>query len=310
MKKIAVCMLLCFLFTTMISAQKPLWQGKGRIVISSDGNVHDEDDWAASPMVLTLLAAKGLQDKLALYTYCDHIWKGSSDRAGFNGYDEMQESVLKGKEFFKFTKTRFVCAVDAPEKAYNAIRDEINKSSEKNPLIIIGAGPMQVIGEGISRAKKEKRQYVTLITHSTWNNEHSDKNRETSKNSHEGWSYEDIKQAFSSAEGGRLTCIHISDQNGNERDANGKQRFEGLYVQKSRFDWLLASEVRNQPPYTHGSWEWLHSRLERSDKDQHRNFDASDAGMLLYVLTGSDMTNPDMIREIMEHPSQYQDYLK
>jgi len=304
MKKISVFMLLCFLFTTVISAQKPLWQGKGRIAISSDGNVHDEDDWAASPMMLALLAAKDMQDKLAVYTYCDHIWEGSSDRAGFNGYAEMQESVLKGKELFNFTKSRFVCAVDDPEKAYNALCDEINKSSKRNPLIIIAAGPMQVVGEGINRAKKEKRQYVTIITHSEWNNNHSGKDHEKYKNSHEGWSFENIIHAFSSAEGGRLMCIQISDQNGGERDANGKQRFEGLYVKKSRFSWLLTSEARNKPPYTPGSWEWLYSRLERSDKNQHNNFDASDAGMLLYVLTGSDLTNPDMIREIMEHPSQ------
>ncbi|MDD4636290.1 MAG: hypothetical protein PHI48_09235 [Bacteroidales bacterium] len=304
MKKRIACVLLCVLFTNVLFAQKPLWQGKGRIVISSDGNVHDEDDWAASPVMLALLAAKGMQDKLALYTYCDHIWEGRSDRAGFNGYDEMQESVLKGKELFQFSKTRFVCAVDNPEKAYDAMCAEINKSSKKNPLVIIAAGPMQVIGEGISRAKKEKRQYVTLITHGVWNNVHSGKDSEKYKNPHEGWSYEDIMKAFSSDEGGRLTCIHISDQNGRERDANGKQRFEGLYVNKSRFSWLLTSEARNQPPYTKGSWEWLHSRLERCDKDQHRNFDASDAGMLLYVLTGSDKTSPDMIREIMEHPSK------
>lgn len=42
-------------------SQSPLWQDKGRIVISSDGNEHDHDDWAATPLSLAIIAAKGLQ---------------------------------------------------------------------------------------------------------------------------------------------------------------------------------------------------------------------------------------------------------
>ena len=50
-----------------LKAQTPIWQGKGRIVISCDGNEHDNDDWGATPFTLALLAAKGLQDKVPLY---------------------------------------------------------------------------------------------------------------------------------------------------------------------------------------------------------------------------------------------------
>jgi hypothetical protein len=34
---------------------------KGRIAYSSDGNHNDEDDWAASPMVLAIFAAAGVR---------------------------------------------------------------------------------------------------------------------------------------------------------------------------------------------------------------------------------------------------------
>ena len=62
-----------------VNAQTPLWQGKGRIALSSDGNEHDHDDWAATPLSLALLSAAGLQDKLVLYTYSDHIWGSNQD---------------------------------------------------------------------------------------------------------------------------------------------------------------------------------------------------------------------------------------
>jgi hypothetical protein len=145
-----------------INAQTPLWEGKGRIAISSDGNEHDHDDWAATPLSLALLAAAGLQDHLVLYTYSDHIWGSNqthpTSESGLNAYQHMRESALGGQEWFGFDRTRFVCAVDNAEVAYAAMRDEINKSSAENPLIIIAAGPMQVIGEAINMAKIDKRQ--------------------------------------------------------------------------------------------------------------------------------------------------------
>ncbi|MFR9552558.1 MAG: transposase, partial [Rikenellaceae bacterium] len=61
------------------TAQTPLWNGKGRIAISSDGNEHDHDDWAATPLSLALIAAKGLQDKMVLYTYSDHVWGSNQE---------------------------------------------------------------------------------------------------------------------------------------------------------------------------------------------------------------------------------------
>ena len=61
--------------------QTPVWQGKGRIAYSCDGNEHDDDDWGATPMSLALMAARGLQDKVTLFVYSDHIW-GSNNEKG------------------------------------------------------------------------------------------------------------------------------------------------------------------------------------------------------------------------------------
>ena len=55
-KVLLVIMILVFSFG--VQAQLPMWQGKGRIVISSDGNEHDHDDWAATPLTLAMLASR------------------------------------------------------------------------------------------------------------------------------------------------------------------------------------------------------------------------------------------------------------
>jgi len=278
-------------------AQTPVWQGKGRIAISSDGNEHDHDDWAATPLSLAFLAAKGLQDKLVLYTYSDHIWGSNQDHptseSGLNSYQHMRESALKGGEWFGFNTTNFICAVDNAEVAYTAMRDEINKSSAENPLIIIAAGPMQVVGEAIKRADISKRQYVTLISHSGWNDNHSDKPHKQYWDTHSGWRFKEIQSAFSGAEGGSLKCVHIAGQNGTDE-------YDGLKAPKEKFDWVKTSKAKNSKAYKKGAWEWLYSRLETCVK--RGDFDASDAGMVLYILTGVEKTNPELAKELMENP--------
>ncbi|MCG8698105.1 MAG: hypothetical protein MI922_08630, partial [Bacteroidales bacterium] len=108
---------------------------KGRIVISSDGNEHDKDDWAATPFSLALLASQGLQNKLTVYTFSDHIWGSNvhcppnSGSTKIGALEEMRESAWGGKKHFGFSTTKFIEAVSKPNQAYNAIRNEILKSN-------------------------------------------------------------------------------------------------------------------------------------------------------------------------------------
>ena len=295
---------LLVIFLTLLSistleAQTPLWEGKGRIAISSDGNEHDHDDWAATPLSLALLAAAGLQDHLAVYTYSDHIWGSNqihpTSKSGLNAYQHMRESALGGQDWFGFDNTNFICAVDNAEVAYAAMRDEINKSSAEDPLYIIAAGPMQVIGEAINRAEIDKRQYITLVSHGVWNNIHADNPGKDWWDVHSGWTFKEIKTIFGDEDGGRLRCIKILDQNG------GKD-YDGLRTDMAKFDWIKNSPARDHKSYRDGSWDWLYTRLKTCIKDGGKNFDPSDAGMIIYLITGTEKTNPDMAREIMENP--------
>jgi len=290
---------LLLLLSTVLAAQTPLWQGKGRIALSSDGNEHDHDDWAATPLSLALLAASGLQDRVVCYTYSDHIWGSNQDHptspSGLNSYLHMRESALGGQKWFGFDNTRFVCAVDNAVVAYHAMCDEINKSSADNPLFIIAAGPMQVVGEAINRADKDKRQFVTLISHSNWNNRHADDHGKAEWDQHTGWTFEEIKENFATPEGGNLKCLKILDQ-------NGGLDYPAFNTAKVKFDWIKNSSARYNPLYKAGAWDWLYSRIQTCEKNQGLNFDSSDAGMVVFLLTGIEKTDPEMARQIMENP--------
>ncbi|WP_406683247.1 hypothetical protein N1F78_11200 [Seonamhaeicola sp. MEBiC1930] len=297
MKSIILGMVLTILTFNGIVAQTPLWEGKGRIAISSDGNEHDHDDWAATPLSLALLSAANLQEELVVYTYSDHVWGSNQEHPtsplGLTAYEQMRESALAGQKWFGFDNTKFICAVDNAEVAYNSLSGAINASTADDPLIIIAAGPMQVVGEAIHRAEVSKRQYVTLISHSNWNNNHSDKPYKEFWDTHSGWTFQEIKDAFSNNEGGNLKAIRITDQNG------GKD-YDGLKASMEQFDWVKTSEARNSKAYKPGAWDWLYKRLKTCIKKG--DIDASDAGMVVYLLTGIEKTSVQMAKDIMENP--------
>jgi hypothetical protein len=300
MRKICYAGLFLFSLAFCASAQSPLWQGKGRIVISSDGNEHDHDDWAATPLSLALLAARNLQDKLAVYIYSDHIWGSNHEHPGVNGikpYDQMRESALTGGKMFDFNKTRFICAVDNPEVAYDRLKDEINMSSSDNPLFIIVAGPVQVIGEGIARAEKARRKYVTVIsTINCWNDSHAD-NPYIAWESHSGWTMSEIDEKFSAPGGDGLKIVHIRNQN------------PCLMRNWTEYEWLVTAPERKTPPSREESWTWLFNRLCMSIKpvsgaENYYAIDASDAGKVLFLLTGIEDTSPQLCYQIMSKSSR------
>lgn len=270
---------------TMVCTAQTIPYTQGRIVISSDGNEHDHDDWAATPFSLALLAAKGLQDSLTVYTFSDHIWGSNHDKA--NGKEEMLVSALEGKQIFEFGNSEFIEAVANPTKAIRAITDEINRSDTGNPLFIIAAGPMQVVGSAIEKADPSKLKFVRLISHSNWNNDHS--NNPYDWEQHTGWTWGQIKSKF---EPMGLVLDRIVDQNG------GKD-YEGMKAPREMFDWIKTSSVRKESSQKKKQLDWLYQRQLTCIKKG--DFDPSDAGMVIYLLTGKQKTNPNDAKAIMEH---------
>jgi hypothetical protein len=283
--QIALVFLISMVLSSIVNAQT-IPYSKGRIVISSDGNEHDHDDWAATPFSLALLAARGLQDNLVVYTFSDHVWGSNFDHK--KAKQQMLTSTLEGKEQFGFDNTTFIEAVADSTAAFNAITNKINKSSKKDPLTIIAAGPMHVVGIAIANAKLSKLKYVRLISHSSWNDRHADHPNDWEE--HSGWTWDEIEEEFVPK---GLICDHIVDQNGGDD-------YNGMRAPKEMFDWIKTSPARNKAPYKAGSWDWLYERQLTCVK--RGEFDPSDAGMIIYLLTGKEKTNPEDAKEIMENP--------
>lgn len=257
------------------------WQGKGRIAFSSDGNFHDHDDIQATKMSMMIIAKEGLQDKLVLYTYADHIW-GSDDQL-----EKMHIVALGSKEKFGFHDANFMAAVENPTAAYNAMAEVIAVSTADNPLFIVAAGPMQVVGEGLRIANETNANalnHITVISHSDWNNNHGQSKKDPETTNHDGWTWDMMKSSF----GSKVNFRKISDQNGTPPN---------VYTSNDKFK---AS--------TMASWAWMNTHQDpnvnwvyqnHTGKGSNSAADYSDAGMAFYLLTGDEMGNPVKLKSFI-----------
>ncbi|MDC0584357.1 Ig-like domain-containing protein [Bacteroidales bacterium] len=274
--------MLCIFFTgNMFGGATNTWEGKGRIALSSDGNEHDHDDINATKMALMILAKEGLQEKVVLYTYADHIW--GSNQTTSDQLDRMHTVALGAKEKFGFHDASFMAAVEDPAAAYAAMATAIEASTAENPLFIIGAGPMHVIGEGLRIANgntPDALNHVTVISHSNWNNNHGQSHKDPETTDHDGWTWDMMKSSF----GTKVNFKKISDQNATP-DANGN-----TYTNNDKF------KASTMTP-----WAWMNTHQDPNVKWVYENHtgkgsnsaaDYSDAGMSFYLVTGDEMGNP------------------
>src|SRR6185503_1608693 len=136
---------------------------------SSDGNYHDLDDILASAVTVAILAKTGNAAKLTHYDYADHIWATDATRE-----EKMRVSTVEtARRFGGFDLSRFFNAKQNPAAAVAHMASEINASTSTSPLWIIAAGPMETVGEALAASDPAKHQYVHLISHSTWNDDHA-----------------------------------------------------------------------------------------------------------------------------------------
>ena len=90
---------------TFCLLKHPLWQSKGRIVVSLDGNEHDHDKWGGTPLSLAIIAANGLQDKLSVHIYSDHICGSNHEHTHLQGvtpyapFDILPRALARGWKY-------------------------------------------------------------------------------------------------------------------------------------------------------------------------------------------------------------------
>ncbi len=256
-----------------------------RIVVVADGNEHDKGDWAATPLTLAVFAAKEIQDQVMVYAFSSHTWGSNKTYAGADA--QMRESAFLGARNFGFKKTKFIEAVNAPNYAIIEITTQINKSSAKNPLVILAAGPLDIIGTALSEADSTKLEFVRIISHSSWDQQHTDSPEEGE--THKGWTWEELQASYQRK---GLKLIAIPEQ--------GEGSFKGAL---SAYSWLTDSSKKEPKPFEKGSWQWLYSRIEAASIGEVVN--PGDVGLLLYLLTGKSNTGIQDLRGILESPSKW-----
>lgn len=289
LKFILVLIISLSMFDNAQAGASDLWEGKGRIALSSDGNEHDNDDMQATMMSLMILAKARLQPHTVLYTYADHIWGSDAGDVAL-----MKESAEGAGTRFGFQDCLFIAAVDNPEAAYNAMRDEILKSTADDPLYIIAAGPMEVIGVALDRANatnSEPLNHVTVISHSWWNNNHAD-NYETAdmphgpEPAHSGWTFAEMVTAF----GSKVNFNQISDQNGTT---------DQPYKTKDKFSAPAWSSWAWMGDHQDPNIQWVYTRGMSNPCGP----DYSDAGMAYYFVAdlngvrGDEFGNPVKLQQ-------------
>ena len=268
-------------------SQKIPYAGE-RIILSVDGNEHSKNDWGATPLSLALFAAYGLQDQVVVYSFSGHTWGSNKVYPGSDA--QMRESAFTGAKQFGFKKTIFVEAVNSPNFAIIEIAEQINKSSNKNPLLILMGGSMEIIGTALNEADSTKLAYVRLLAHSSWDGQHAEQPEEWE--SHKGWTWDKIKESFA----GKGLKMEILLQ---EED---KTESTGLKAPEAKYEWIKNSPMKDGKPFQKGSWDWLYSRLEAAKEGDKMN--PADAGMVLYLLTGKLKITPEDIREVLENPGK------
>lgn len=265
-------------------AQNVPYSGE-RIVVVADGNEHGKGDWAATPLSLAVLAAKEIQDQVMVYAFSSHTWGSNKTHAGADA--QMRESAFLGARNFGFKKTKFIEAVNAPNYAIIEITNQINKSSAKNSLVILAAGPMDLIGTALSEADSTKLQFVRIISHSSWDQQHADSPEEGE--THKGWTWEELRESY---QGKGLKLITLP--------ALGEGSFKGPL---SAYSWLNDSSKKEPKPFEKGSWQWLYSRIEAATIGEEVN--PEDVRLLLYLLTGKSNSGIQDLRETLENPSKW-----
>ncbi|OQB13906.1 MAG: hypothetical protein BWY15_01534 [Firmicutes bacterium ADurb.Bin193] len=256
---------------------------EGRIAYSADGNYHDEDDTAANPFALMLLAHSGFKDKLVHFEYGNHIWLTNQ-----NQLNALDAATMEAAERYGFDSDIFFNIIEDRFAAYNHLKDEILKSTADDPLIICGAGPMHTIYQALNLANQVdpgKLQYVTLVSHSpktgdlSSNNEHGlyPNKKAGDPSDHDHNSPEPAKVWVDIAEDfPDVRLVIIRGQNG-PSDVK-KQAYDFCVGNANILDkWMEFSEDANI------KWVWTNAHAVFSDK-----IDVSDAGMIWYLLTGGD----------------------
>lgn len=239
-------------------------EGARRIAYSADGDYADSDDWGATAVALAMLGRAGGQDSLVHFDYCSNPRSNHPQACA-----QSEESALGAQRRFGFDRSVFFNDDTQPQASVAHLADVVNASTAARPLYLIVAGPMDVAYRGLKAAQPSARQHVTLISHSTWNQNHTVNG---SKRYIDIWNERLVGYAIVRKNNGTPGNEDLPDQN------------PGFKKPEAEWTWIKDS--------TAGSWVFGRIQAVRNPGCSVNGIsvcargDASDAGMMYFLLTG------------------------
>lgn len=230
---------------------------KGRIAIVADGNSPDPDDLGGTTVSIALLRAAGLEDRLVHYSHsCDLVVLTRISEAAERERHAMMQTACDGtaRRWGGFENLRFLDAKWQTDETIKDLCKAINISTAEDPLWIVEAGEPDIIGLALAATPKEKHPFVKVLTHHPAND-----------NAGDFYSWQEILD-FGVEE------VRIPDQNTH------------LKVDLHEWNWAMNH------PDSRIQWVWLMGKMAEVDNVvsfQKGKWDCSDAGMVLYWLTGA-----------------------
>ena len=247
---------------------------KGRLAIVADGNSPDPDDLGATAVSIALLSATGQEKRLVHYSHSCDLKRGDriSEDAEKERHALMQSACdVTARRWGGFDGLTFFDAKWNQGETVRDLSEKINSSTEEDPLWIIEAGEPDIIGMALEGSKKSKHKFVKVVTHHPANDDAGD-----------FYTWQQILD-FGVEE------VRIPDQNTH------------LKVDLNKWDW---AKNHDDPKI---QWVWLQGKIAEVDDVvtfQKGKWDCSDAGMILYWLTGAtdgglEMGNVDDVKSIL-----------
>ena len=243
---------------TCINSIPTIQPPPGRIAIVADGNSPDPDDLGGTAVSIALLRAAGLEDRLVHYSHSCDLVKNQpniSARAERERHALMQASCdVTARRWGGFDDLTFYDAKWNLDETIQDLCKAINASTVDEPLWIVEAGEPDIIGMALAATPKEKHEFVKVVTHHPAND-----------NAGDLYTWQQILD-FGVEE------VRIPDQNTH------------LKVDIEKWDW-----ARDHPD-SRIQQVWLQGKIAEVDnvvKFQKGKWDCSDAGMVLYWITGA-----------------------
>ncbi|TBN02943.1 hypothetical protein EYD45_10325 [Hyunsoonleella flava] len=233
----------------------------GRIAIVADGNSPDPDDLGGTSISIALLRASGLENRLVHYSHsCDLVRDDRiSEKAEKERHHLMQIACdMTARRWGGFNNLTFYDAIWQKEETINDLCWAINASTAEDPLWIIEAGEPDIIGMALQKTPKEKHKFVKVVTHHPAND-----------NAGDFYTWQQILD-FGIEE------VRIPDQNINLKLDHEKWDWAKNHADpRIRLIWTIGNiaEIDNIVNFQKGKW------------------DCSDAGMVLYWITGANVNN-------------------